>query len=209
MKVVIFDFDGVIADTMQLHNVIEHDILTRYGCDITVKRLITHYGGVPFRDKVRQLIKGESVDFDALVDEKEERMMQEAENKVLPVEGAVELIHLLTRNDYRLAIGSSAKKKFLLKVLKNLDLDSYFETIVTLDDVVNGKPNPDIFLKAAELLSVTPSDCIVIEDGLSGIEAAKRAGMKTIFKKVDESQICDADKIVWSLKDLGLDDFYF
>ena len=90
-------------------------------------------------------------------------------------------------------------------MLDVLNLDRYFDAIVSAEDVTAGKPDPQVFLAAAAKLHVPPVSCVVVEDAAAGIEAAKRAGMKCIG--VSTSAVLPADVFVRSLEDLDLDVF--
>jgi beta-phosphoglucomutase len=80
----------------------------------------------------------------------------------------------------KLAVATSAPPANIVFTLDELDLRRHFDAVVGAADVARGKPHPDVFLKAAEKLGVAPADCIVFEDAPMGVEAARRAGMKTI-----------------------------
>ena len=93
--------------------------------------------------------------------------------------------------------------------MDKLKIEKYFDTIVSSKDVTIGKPAPDIFLKAARRIALNPHDCIVIEDSLPGIEAAKAAQMLVIALTTtrEREELTDADIIVNSLDELSVKDF--
>ena len=111
----------------------------------------------------------------------------------------IDLIHFLNEKDILIAIGSSSRNT--KTILKQIGLLNAFDTIVDGTDITHSKPHPEVFLKAAERLSVKPDDCIVVEDALAGINAARSAGMFAVavsdalkatnadFKAVELSQI--------------------
>jgi HAD superfamily hydrolase (TIGR01509 family) len=84
------------------------------------------------------------------------------------------------RGKMPIAVASGGSRYVVEKTLKLLDCSDWFDEVVTADDVVNGKPAPDIFLKAAEMLGVAPEKCLVIEDAPPGVIAAQAAGMQVI-----------------------------
>lgn len=94
--------------------------------------------------------------------------------------GAKELLDYLYKNDIKIALASGTSAPSVMHHLKEVDATKYFGAIVCGNDVKNGKPSPDIFLKAAEMIGATPEDCFVIEDSANGVMAAYRAGMKCI-----------------------------
>ncbi len=98
------------------------------------------------------------------------------ENVLLP--GAIKALVMLQESRLKIAIGSSSSNA--PQIIKKANIEPYIDAVVCGKDVVNSKPNPEIFLKACEKISVKPEFCLVIEDSTVGIEAAKRAGMKSL-----------------------------
>jgi HAD superfamily hydrolase (TIGR01509 family) len=94
-----------------------------------------------------------------------------------PVPGLIELLEQATKLGIKLAVASAAPPDNLTFILDGLEIRGYFKAVVGGEDVMHGKPAPDIFLKAAAMLGVEPSNCLVFEDALGGIEAARRAEM--------------------------------
>jgi HAD superfamily hydrolase (TIGR01509 family) len=107
------------------------------------------------------------------------------------------------KNNFKLAIGSSSKKYLLDKGLEIHDLSKYFEVIVTGDDVVKGKPEPDIYLKVADLMNILPENSIVIEDAPNGILSGKRAGMKTVAIPNEQTKNLDFSISDFIISDLS------
>jgi len=101
-------------------------------------------------------------------------------NLIKPMPGIREFLVAAEKQEIRLGIGTGAGPKNIDYVLGILKLTGKFQAIVDPFQVRNGKPHPDIFLRAAELLDVAPSACIVFEDALPGIEAARKAGMRCV-----------------------------
>lgn len=97
-----------------------------------------------------------------------------------PIEGIVDLIKDLYKNGVKLAVASSSPIDIIELVVKRFNIREYFSYIVTGDYVANSKPDPDIFLYAAEKIKIVPDECLVVEDSYNGIMAAKRAGMKSV-----------------------------
>ena len=116
-----------------------------------------------------------------------------------PIEGIKELIDSFLKRNYRLCVASSSPKDNIKLVLKRHNLEMYFDFIVSGEEVTNGKPMPDIFLKAADHFQLSPDNCFVIEDSSNGVTAAKAAGMKCIgFRNVNSGNqdISKADLII-------------
>ena len=109
---------------------------------------------------------------------------------------------------YLLAMASSNTRKAIDKVMDIFSLSKYIKVSVSGEEVEKGKPNPEIFLKAAKKLGVEPKNCLIIEDTFVGIQAAKAAGMKCIgFKNPNsgDQDLSGADLVVESFKELSVD----
>jgi beta-phosphoglucomutase family hydrolase len=103
-----------------------------------------------------------------------------SQSGIQPVPFAVKLLQQLQQYDLRIALATSSRKEKMKMVLKLTALLPYFEAIVTGEEVKRSKPAPDIFLLAASKLALQPEQCLVIEDAINGIKAAKNAGMKCV-----------------------------
>jgi beta-phosphoglucomutase-like phosphatase (HAD superfamily) len=114
-------------------------------------------------------------------------MEELASQTVDPVEGIFELIDLCKKLNLKIAVGTASNINYATKVLKSLNIFDKFDFIATSDMVKAGKPEPDIFLLAADKINTLPDNSVVIEDGINGMVAANRAGMKCIglVKNVD------------------------
>ena len=127
------------------------------------------------------------------------------EGGLAPLPGAAEWVARLKHDGWRQAIASSAPRRNVEVMLEALALDRVFDAIVSAEDVTAGKPDPQVFQAAADRLHTPPDRCIVVEDAAAGIEAARRAGMRSIG--VNRAGGLDADIAVRSLTDLPLDAF--
>jgi HAD superfamily hydrolase (TIGR01509 family) len=114
-----------------------------------------------------------------LLEMKRNRVVEIIRREKPVFDGLPELIHKLT-TQYRLAVASGSERQVVQEVLSLEGLKGFFQVVVTSADVTRGKPAPDIFLRAAELLNVTPGDCWVIEDSKPGVAAGLAAGMRVI-----------------------------
>ncbi|MFH1229333.1 MAG: HAD family phosphatase [Candidatus Aenigmatarchaeota archaeon] len=204
IRAIIFDMDGVISDTQKLHARVEERLLGKHGIRIKAKYITENFSGVPTRDFFQDLFKEHNItaDVDSVIKEKWKEMAADAKSGVSAIHGAVELIDKLKIQGFKLGVASSSCRKYVDIVLSKLKVKEKFDVIVTMEDVKHGKPNPEIFLLAARKLRVLPKNCIVIEDGISGIIAAKKAGMKSIafVKATAIRSKYPADMIVDDLK---------
>lgn len=122
-----------------------------------------------------------------------------------PLPGAAEWLARLQAAGWRQAIASSAPRENVEVMLSALALRDYFDVITSAEDVTAGKPDPQVFLSAASRLDVPPSRCVVVEDAAAGIEAARRAAMRSVG--VSRSSRLDADVYVTSLDELPPETF--
>ena len=108
-----------------------------------------------------------------------------------------------------MALATGASREKLEFILKKFQIKQFFDAIITADDVENGKPDPEVFLKAAQKLGVDPENCIVMEDASNGAEAAKAAGMAciAITSTRGKNQLQKADLVVNSYQELNIKDF--
>ena len=126
-----------------------------------------------------------------------------ASGGLTPLPGAAEWLRRLDAAGWRQAIASSAPRENVEVVLRVLRLDGVFGARVAAEDVRHGKPAPDVFLAAAARLGVAPARCVVVEDAEAGVEAARRAGMRSI----GVGGVRSGDLVVRSLPDLPPDAF--
>ncbi|MBR9680299.1 MAG: HAD family phosphatase [Candidatus Altiarchaeota archaeon] len=182
INAVIFDMDGVISDTQKVHAGTESKLLQDLGVTVSPDEITKRFAGVPDSETFRVLLEenGKSADIQSLLTQKMEIFEATLRSGVDEILGSVNLITWLHEKRVPLAVATSLKRSLMEIVLDELHIREFFTATVPGDEVSKGKPDPEIFLKAAKLLGVKPEDCIVIEDGKSGLKGAKKAGMKTI-----------------------------
>jgi HAD superfamily hydrolase (TIGR01509 family) len=108
----------------------------------------------------------------------------------------------------RLAVATSGPKENLDFVLDNLDIRHFFDALVEESQITHGKPHPEIYLRAAQLLGISPQECVAIEDSIFGLQSAKSAGMKAIAitTSFTPDKLTLADKIIHSFTELQVDE---
>ncbi|MBP9771895.1 MAG: HAD family phosphatase, partial [Candidatus Pacebacteria bacterium] len=182
INTVIFDMDGVISDTQKLHAKVESQMLAKFGIFLSPEEITMRYAGVRTREFLSDLLdkQGASYDIEALLKEKWAAMEKAAQEEVEEVPGSIALITDLHQRGIPIAVASASNLEYVRTVLQKLGVFESFQAIVTGDMVQKGKPDPESFLLAAEKLGVLPHECLVIEDGISGMEAAHRASMQCI-----------------------------
>ena len=204
VRAVIFDMDGVIVDSepYSMHALI--DILRLYGIEPTPDELQRSYGRRVRDDFVDYFSRhGVTADVDTAIAHKHARYYHLAAGHLQPLPGVVALLRRLRDHGDRLALASSGDRVKVAFGMQALALIDIFDAVVTGDDVSHSKPDPEIYLVAAQRLGVPPAECIAIEDAPAGVEAAKRAGMRclAVTNSVARDRLHKADIIVNSLDD--------
>lgn len=208
---VIFDVDGVIVDTAAYHYQAFVEFGKEAGYTITEQQFRATFG-CHNRD-IFALLFGRSVPDDELAGlaaRKEQVFRDILRRKVLGTPGVVDLVSGLKDQGFLLAIGSSTPLANIELVLGELGIRGLFSAIVSAEDVTRGKPDPQVFLLAAERLRVAPGRCVVIEDAVVGLQAALRAGMKAVAVTTNHSRAAlrEAHRVVDSLAELSPADFF-
>lgn len=172
----IFDCDGTLTDSMPLHFVAWRDTMAKYGIEFTEQRFYA-MGGMPTDQIVRILSAEQSIELDskAVAAEKEHSFI--ANIAQLQPKADICDIARQYRGKIPMAVASGSERNTVMIQLEIIGLSEGFDAIVASEDTEKHKPEPDVFLKAAELLGVTASRCLVYEDSPLGIDAAVAAGM--------------------------------
>ena len=200
IKAVLFDMDGVIFDTEREYLKEWNKIFEKYGYEMKKEIYVSVMGRG--RKKVKEIFKenfGDDLPIEEMYIEKDKMLKEAIENNEVPLkQGALELLEFLKKNEYKTALATSAKKDRVKSQVTHAKINNLFDAIVCADDIVNSKPDPEIFLKAAEKVNIKPENCVVIEDSEAGIRAAFNAGMIAFhvkdLKEADESIIKYCDK---------------
>jgi HAD superfamily hydrolase (TIGR01509 family) len=204
VRAVIFDMDGVIVDSEPYSMQALVDTLRLYGIEPTKEDLRRSYGRKIRDDFVDYFGRyGVTADVNLAMAHKEARYYHLAAGHLQPFPGVMPLLICIRDRGYRLALASSGDRVKVAFSLQALQLNGIFEAIVSGDDVTHSKPDPEIYVMAAQRLGVSPVDCVAIEDAPAGVEAAKRAGMSCIAvtNSVACQQLQRADLVVASLTD--------
>lgn len=216
---VIFDFDGVITDSEILHFRAFNAVLAKHGFELTKQEYYKTYLGLSDVDCFRALIgEGrlhiEESQVQGLVQQKTKVFEQLARTEGRIIEGVREFLQVLSQNRVPTAICSGALRAEIELILDGAKLRSYFETIVSAEEVKRGKPDPQGFLLALKKLNqrrvqpIAPERCVVIEDSHWGLKAARAAHMRSVAvtNTYEAGQLKEADKVVARLSDVTLEE---
>lgn len=178
---ILFDMDGVIADTNPFHKTSIQQFCTRHGIDASDAFLKEKVYGRVNKEWIPNLFGALSAEkIKILADEKEQLFREIYAPHLRVLDGLIEFLQLLHENGVKAAVATSAPLENADFILDGLNIRKYFDAILHSADVEKGKPHPEIYLKAAAALGKLPTECIVIEDSISGVQAGKAAGSKVI-----------------------------
>ena len=223
LKAIIFDFNGVIVDDEPLHLELFRKVLLEEMIFLTDEDYFEKYLGLDDRgcftaalcDNSRTPDAADDAFIHELIERKAEYYRQAIQERMLLFPGVVELVRR-SAESYPLAIASGALRSEIEFVLERGAIQDCFHLIVAAEDVSECKPDPEGYIKALELLNakleteILPAECLVIEDSLAGIEAAKAAGMKclAVTNSYKAEVLTNADKIVTSLVEVDLKNIF-
>ena len=221
LRAVIFDFDGVITDSEILHLRAFNEVWARYNIEITEEVYYKEYLGFTDRDCFESVADKNQLgidlrELDNLIKQKNRTFEELAQTEATIFEGAPEFLQMLQENGVPMAICSGAVLEEIELILEQSGLGPFFSAIVSGDQVQKGKPDPEGFLKALEILNtknqnlIKAGECVVIEDSHWGLEAGNAAGMHTvgITNTYNAFQLAMAEKIVAHLNELTIDDLH-
>jgi beta-phosphoglucomutase len=206
-KAAIFDLDGVIVDTVPIHFHAWKSMFADYGKEFTFDDYKKKVDGIPRIDGCKAILTELSDDeIKTASDKKQVYYLEYLQKEGIKIyDSTVDLIKNLLSHNIKVAVISSSKN--LLMILEKTQLKDLFEVIISGNDITKGKPDPQVFLMAAERLGVLPEDSLVFEDATLGVQAAKRAGMKCVG--IDRDNHPDlfkkADIVVHDLSEINYD----
>ena len=185
-NLVIFDMDGVLADTEPIYLEVEMELIGRYSGTLSPE-LIEKIKGTSLLRSMQMVLTELGIDEnpEKLVEEEKNLLRQRFMNgSIDPVPCSMEVVDLLSSMGYRMALATSTERENTLMILSKLGIKDKFEYVITGDQVKETKPNPEIYLKVSKDMKVDPRNCLVIEDSLNGVKSARSAGMEVIAVNV-------------------------
>ena len=181
-RALIFDMDGTIVDNMAFHTRSWLEFFARRGREYEAEAFFRETAGAQGREILRARLGDDVTDEEiaVLAAEKDALYREMYGPHRAAIKGFDDFVTAADERGVALAVATSAPPKNIVFTLDELDLRRHFAAVVGAADVRQGKPHPDVFLKAAEKLGANPADCIVFEDAPMGVEAARRAGMRAV-----------------------------
>lgn len=214
-KAILFDLDGTLIDSEEMHYQAFKQALMEYGYDLDSLGDTIQYGG-SFRKMYESIaLKFHLADdmFETIYQRKVEITIENPANVVEMIEGVVSFLELMQERNIPMGIVTNSEQAYLEHVLDGFELRPYFQHYVHADLVANPKPAPDGYHHGAQLLQLEPSEILVFENTDAGIAAAKSAGMKVIAlpttDRLGASTYEQADLTIEHFGDTALDDLKF
>jgi beta-phosphoglucomutase len=207
LKGAIFDMDGVIVDTVPVHFKAWKRMFNEFGKEFDMEDYKNKVDGIPRTDGARAILTDISDgELQKATDKKQEYFLEYLGKEDIPVfESTIELIKDLKARGVKIAVISSSKNSPY--ILEKTGVIKLIDTNIGGNDITKGKPDPQIFLMAAKKIDVSPESCVVFEDALLGVEAAKRANMICVGvnRHNDPVRLHYADIIITDLKEIDFD----
>jgi beta-phosphoglucomutase family hydrolase len=206
-KTFLWDMDGVITDSGSFHLAAWQETFDKRGFKFSEGNFTKFFG--TRNDFIIRSVLGRELpqkDVATIVEEKEENFRRKIKGNIKPLPGVMKLLDIIKKGNFKLALASSAPKENIDLVNSELNLERYFDYIISGREVAESKPSPQIYLLAAEKLGAEPRDCVVIEDSPFGVKAAKAAGMRclAVTNTHPEQDLQEADRVADSLEDIDL-----
>lgn len=209
LRAVLFDFDGLLADTESVHSRVWRNVLADAGVPLTAEEYADHWirRGLGIEDFVR--VRGLPHDPAALLDEKKRRWLRAIGERLDPMPGAHALLAAL-HGRVPLGLVTSGRGSQVQIALERLGMAERFDVVVSFESVTQRKPHPEPFLFAAARLGAPPAACVALEDAEKGVLSAAAAGMAVVAVPNGETRDHDfskATRVVASLEHLAPEDF--
>ena len=209
VRAVIWDMDGVISDTGPYHYRSWRDVMAGRGVEVTEEDFRRSFG--QRNDTIIPGLMGRKMsqnEIEVISREKEIHFRRIARDKLEPLPGVVALLESLRKEGYQIALASSAPMANINLIIEKLGIRECFSTVVGGEDVTEGKPSPQVFLTASARIGIDPARCLVIEDAVAGVTAARRAGMfcLAVTNTHPAEGLREADLVVNSLEEVRVED---
>lgn len=201
---ILFDMDGVLIDARHLHYEALNAALSPFGLEISHDAHLANFDGLSTRQKLAILseMRGLPTGLHGLINDlKQKFTLAKIPSHCRPVFQHRYLLSRLAQEGYRLALCSNSVRQTVEDMLRAADLIEFFELTLSNEDIQSPKPHPEIYTEAAKRLNVQPDRCLVVEDNINGIRAAKAAGMHVL--EVADPDAVNYDRVATALETIA------
>lgn len=209
IEAIIFDLDGTLIDSMGIWKDIDIEYLAKFGYELPsnlqecLEGKCFHDTAIYFKERfnIKDSIETIENDWNQMAEDK-------YKNEIFLKDGVIELLKYAKKNNIKLGIATSNSKHLVTTFLKSRKIYDMFDAILTGNETKLSKPNPEVYLKVASLLNISPNKCLVFEDVIPGIMAGKNAGMRvcavddTYSYSQREEKLRLADYYIYSYRDI-------
>lgn len=206
IKAVFFDMDGTIADSEKIVWKITRDFMVKRGIFLTVEEEKMLYG-LTWKQSVRKIYESRGLSYSQNIkDTLKEKYVRALKKEVTPMPYIYELLEIV-KNHFKVGLATNSRLREVEIIFEKLDFKKYFDLKLARNHIKNVKPDPEIYLKGASLLDVQPQECVVFEDSIVGITAAKKAGMTciAIVNTYSASELKIADIVISDYREITLE----
>ncbi len=209
MKAVIFDMNGVIINDERTHQESWKVYCKKHGFNISEEDFKYKVFGRTEKDTFEFLYNRSIApeELETFSNERVDTAIEIFKPQIKMTEGLQQLLDELAEHNIPMAVATSARKRYFSFIMDELSIRQYFKVVLTAENITKGKPDPEIYLKSADGLQINPQECVVFEDAVSGIKAAKAAGMKVVGISSTHSQeeLSLADRVVNNFEDVNIE----
>lgn len=190
LKLIIFDYDGVIVNSETVVYEALRKLFSSFGHTMTWEYYMSHMGK-PVETALRAYYQDFKFDmsFEDFLILRNKSVEDASKKNIRLLPNLLTLFKILTKKRLQLAIASSGTSEYIKENLKRFEIDTYFQYITSHDEVTKSKPDPEVFVKTLKKANVSSTEAIVIEDSPLGIQAAKNAGLFTIALTQNEGNL--------------------
>lgn len=209
IRAVAFDLDGLMFNTEDLYTQVGSEMLGRRGKEVT-RELLSEMMGRQSSVALQIMIDWHNLSdtVEQLERETDEIFDKVLEKQLAPLPGLLPLLDALEAASVPKAITTSSRRKFVDRCLLLTGIEGRFQFVLSAEDIVNGKPDPEIYVKAADRFGISPAEMLVLEDSENGCLAAVAAGAQTIAVPGEHSRDHDFSGVLCLAADLGDDQLY-
>jgi HAD superfamily hydrolase (TIGR01509 family) len=184
IKGIIYDMDDLMVNSAPLHIIATDKILENFGHSVSElpDSLRSGFVGKRVNDVIKEITEFFELDIELndFIERRYNFFLELIEDKLEPLPGLFESLDYFKKNNFKIALASSATRSYIITVLNKFNIREYFADITAGDEVRKAKPDPTIYLCACRKLKLYPKECVVLEDSGNGIQSAKAAGCKCI-----------------------------